>query len=60
MKDDHRPRFLLAGAAVLVAGGIALAATTNTVLGGVLALLGWIGFILGLHLYGRLGAERLP
>jgi hypothetical protein len=45
-------RAVLASAAA-VAGGLAVAGTTSQTAGGVVLVLGWLGFVYSLHRYGR-------
>jgi hypothetical protein len=49
---------LLAGAAALVAVGLAIAGTASPLAGGVVVVAGWLLFVYGLHGYGRAGSVR--
>lgn len=53
----QRARRLVAMAGVLVASGVAVAATRSQTLGGVLLCAGWLTFVAGLHLFGRTGTQ---
>jgi hypothetical protein len=43
-------------AAGAVAAGLAVAGSVSQVAGGVVVVLGWLGFVYSLHRYGRVGS----